>query len=292
MPPPICQTPAGTKDRDSGSMQHLSVQERESNLVRLHRREWSIWYTALLIMLCLAAGLAALSLSAAKKDSNVLESVGGLTLVIILFACYSTYEKFLINRLRLEVAHSHLSSAAWREVALVDPLTGLYNRRFAEKRLKEEILRSQRKGYPLTLVAFDLNNFKKINDEFGHATGDAALKLFAESLRKLARESDVAARFAGDEFLILLTECDADQAEATIGRLKPENLISGERIVPIQFAFGWTQYRPGDQPKDMMTRADELLYQNKSRRKEADRIANVQAAEALLRDRSRTTEVE
>jgi diguanylate cyclase (GGDEF)-like protein len=245
----------------------VAPEEHESRLVKLQRREWSLWGTALLIMLCLTAGLATLSFTAAMSNTNVLESIAGLTIIILLFGCYSTYEKFLINRLRLEVAQNHLSSVTWREVALIDPLTGLFNRRYAERRLKEEILRSQRKGYPLTLVTFDLNEFKKINDEFGHDVGDSALKLFASCLQRLARETDVTARLAGDEFMMLLTECDAGQAGTTIERLEIESLTVGNRAVPIRFSAGCAQYRPGDQPQDMMKRADDLLYQDKERRK-------------------------
>jgi diguanylate cyclase (GGDEF)-like protein len=251
----------------SAPQQPPAPQEHESRLVKLQRREWSLWSTALLIMLCLTAGLATISFTAAMKDKNVLESIIGLTIIIVLFGCYSTYEKFLINRLRLEAAQNHLSSVTWREVALIDPLTGLFNRRYGEKRLKEEILRSQRKGYSLTLVTFDLNDFKRINDEFGHEVGDSALKSFAASLQNLARETDVTARLAGDEFMMLLTECDAAQAAAMIKRLEVETLTIGKRVVPIGFSVGWTQYQPGDHPQDMMRRADELLYQDKDRRK-------------------------
>ena len=281
------QPPSSHTENHSGASnpkQPLVPEEHESRLVKLQRREWSLWGTALLIMLCLTAGLATLSFTAAMKDTNVLESIIGLMIIIVLFGCYSTYEKFLINRLRLEAAQNHLSSATWREVALIDPLTALPNRRYAERRLKEEILRSQRKGYPLTLVAFDLNDFKKINDEFGHEVGDSALKAFAACLQNLARETDVTARLAGDEFVMLLTECDAEQAAATIKRLAIESLTIGNRVVPIRFSAGWTQYRPGDQPQDMMRRADELLYQDKERRKRAGRKGAESGAAPLVVD--------
>jgi diguanylate cyclase (GGDEF)-like protein len=273
---------AGLASGNPSLRQPPTPEEHESRLVKLQRREWSLWGTALLVMLCLTAGLATISFTAAMRDTNVLESILGLTIIIVLFGCYSTYEKFLINRLRLEAAQNHLSSATWREVALIDPLTGLPNRRYAERRLKEEILRSQRKGYPLTLVAFDLNDFKKINDEFGHEVGDSALKAFAACLRKLARETDVTARLAGDEFVMLLTECDAGEAATTIKRLEVETLTVGNRVVPIRFSAGWTQYQPGDQPQDMMRRADDLLYQDKVRRKSAPRTGAEPGAAPLV----------
>src|SRR5579863_8558637 len=114
--------------------------------------------------------------------SSVSQSILGLVFLIALFGAYLTYEKVLINRLRLELAQGQFHSAFWRNLALLDPLTGLYNRRYAERRLKAEIARSERKGCPLILVVFDLNNFKQINDRFGHSAGDLVLQEFADRL--------------------------------------------------------------------------------------------------------------
>lgn len=246
-----------------------SEEESQARLTKLQRREWSIWVTSLTIMLCLTAGLAFLSFGAALRDKNVLDSIVGLTVLILLFGSHSTYEKLVINRLRLEIAQNQAASAQWREVALVDPLTGLSNRRYAEKRLKEEIMRSQRQGYPLCLVVFDLNEFKQTNDRFGHPAGDAVLKAFAESLRNVARETDVAARLGGDEFALLLTECDAVQAEAIIGRLNPGDVQFEGQSLPIRFSYGCKQYRVGDVSEDIMSGADEALYEQKRRAKRA-----------------------
>ena len=244
----------------------LKVQEYQAKLAKLQRREWWTWGASLTIMLCLTGGVASLA-APALTDRKVLESVVGLVLLIVFFGAYLTYEKFLINRLRLELAQNQSNSALWRDLALVDPLTGLFNRRYAEKRLKEEISRSQRKGYPLTLVLFDLNDFKQINDRFGHSAGDDVLKAFSGALSKAVREADLAARLGGDEFFMLLTECDAAQAETIVNRINPGDITIGGRRVPIHFAVGWKQYQKGDQPPDMMNAADKALYQDKQRSK-------------------------
>ena len=245
----------------------LRVREYQAKLLRLQRREWWTWGASLTIMLFLTAGVASLALPALSQDRKVLQSIVGLVLLIVLFGAYLTYEKFLINRLRLELAQNQSSSALWRDLALVDPLTGLFNRRYAEKRLKEEISRSQRKGYPLTLVLFDLNDFKQINDRFGHSTGDEVLKAFSDALNKAVREADLAARLGGDEFVMLLTECDAVQAEAIVNRINPgEITVHGQRV-PIRFAAGWKQYQKGDQAQDILNAADKALYQHKQQSK-------------------------
>jgi diguanylate cyclase (GGDEF)-like protein len=244
----------------------LRVREYQTKLTRLQRREWWTWGASLTIMFCLTGGVASLALPA-LNDKNVFQSVVGLMCLIVLFGVYLTYEKFLINRLRLELAENQSNSAVWRDLALVDPLTGLFNRRYAEKRLREEISRSQRKGYPLTLVLFDLNDFKQINDQFGHPAGDEVLRAFSGALNRAVREADLAARLGGDEFVMLLTECDAAQAEAIVGRISPGEINVNGQQVPIRFAAGWKQYQRGDQAQDMLNAADKALYQDKQRSK-------------------------
>ncbi len=245
----------------------LRIEEYQVKLAKLQRREWWTWGASVTIILCLTGAVASLSFPAFGQDKNVLESVIGLVVLIMLFGAYLTYEKFLINRLRLELAQNQSSSALWRDLALIDPLTGLFNRRYAEKRLKEEISRSQRKGYPLTLVMFDLNDFKRINDQFGHSAGDVVLKAFSDCLSKAVREADLAARLGGDEFVMLLTECDSVQAEAIVNRLNPPDVTLDGQRVEIRFAAGWKQYQHGAQAQDMLNEADKALYQNKQRSK-------------------------
>ncbi len=89
-------------------------------------------------------------------------------------------------------------------MALLDPLTGLFNRRYIEQRLEDEIARPQRHGRPLSVILLDLDEFKQVNDTYGHGAGDALLKAFAERLNKATRGSDASARYGGDEFLVVL----------------------------------------------------------------------------------------
>ncbi len=103
------------------------------------------------------------------------------------------------------------TAPAWLEqvehlekLTMTDPLTGLYNRRFLEARLEEEISRSQRQGKPFSLVLADLDNFKCYNDICGHLAGDKALRKVAMSMRRAAREMDVVVRYGGEEFCLIL----------------------------------------------------------------------------------------
>jgi diguanylate cyclase (GGDEF)-like protein len=240
-----------------------------ARLRRLQKREWWTWGLSVVAMLLLTAAVASLSLPAILEDrersrhSGILPAVAGLVCLILLFGCYLTYEKFLINRLRLELAERQSNSTQWQNLALVDPLTGLYNRRFAERHLKSEIARAQRKGCALTLVLLDLNNFKQVNYRFGHPAGDQVLKVFADRLGEAIREVDLAARLGGDEFMLLLPECDSLHLPAVLRRLDAIEVGLGGRRVPVGFSVGWSEYGTGKDSQTMFREADKALYVDK-----------------------------
>lgn len=244
-------------------------EEYIEHLRALQKREWWTWATTMFVLLLLTAAVASLSVPEIYSEhslmhkSPVFQSVSGLTLLIFLLGGYLTYEKMLINRLRIELAEGQSHSAIWRDLALVDSLTGLFNRRFAEKQMKAEVARAQRKNYQLTLVLFDLNDFKKINDRHGHAAGDTALKAFADRLTSASRQGDIAVRLGGDEFMLLLPECDATQVHLLLARMEGiEAEIQGKRI-PITYAVGWSDCRKGQRPQDLLDEADRALYLHK-----------------------------
>jgi diguanylate cyclase (GGDEF)-like protein len=244
-----------------------------SRLLELQRREWWTWGVSVLVMLTLTTGVASLAfptiMDGGKSlwESRVFQAVAGLVFLIVIFGCYLTYEKFLINRLRMEIAERQLHSAQWRNLALVDPLTGLYNRRFMERTLKAEIGRALRKHYDLTVVVFDLNKFKAINDRLGHPAGDLVLKAFAEHLSTVIREADTAARLGGDEFMLILPECNGSQVPAMLRRIEPIAVdLNGEKV-PIKFAVGWAEYRPGKEAEELIAEADRALYEDKENRR-------------------------
>lgn len=253
---------------------NLLPEEYSARMRVLQRREWWTWGASIAVMLLLTAAIASLSYPAIfdstdrTHGSRMLQTIAGLVGLILLFICYLTYEKSLLNRLRLNLAEQQAHSAFWRNLALVDPLTGLYNRRFAERRLKAEIARCERRGYDLTLVMFDLNLFKQTNDRYGHAAGDLVLREFAARLTTAIREADVAARLGGDEFLLLLTECDSAKAAGVLERLDSIEAEWNGRRIPVQFAFGISEYKPGKQPEDMLREADLALYSHKPARLE------------------------
>ncbi|MEV4702614.1 bifunctional diguanylate cyclase/phosphodiesterase [Actinoplanes sp. NPDC049316] len=150
-------------------------------------------------------------------------------------------------------------------MALHDPLTGLANRAGLDARLAATVGRRA----DVALLLIDLDDFKLVNDAYGHAAGDTMLMQFADVLRGCVRSEDVAARIGGDEFVVLLTDIvDADSAMTAAHRVlaaaadTPVRL--GEDTLPVRASIGVATSRTGDTPKDLLRRADVAMYQAKN----------------------------
>jgi diguanylate cyclase (GGDEF)-like protein len=152
--------------------------------------------------------------------------------------------------------------------ALVDGLTGIANRRQCEDALISEIARADRLGTPLTLVLADLDDFKAINDVHGHATGDDVLREFASVLRATVRDSDLAGRWGGEEFLLLLPGADGVGGAQLADRVRSslsERSFAGHDgvVVSVTCSFGVAQHTPGLNERELFAAADRALYRAK-----------------------------
>ena len=152
--------------------------------------------------------------------------------------------------------------------ALVDGLTGVANRRHCEEALTSEISRADRLGTPLTLVLTDLDDFKAINDEHGHAAGDEVLREFAAVLRATLRDSDLAGRWGGEEFLLLLPGADAvggaQLADRVRASLAERSFLGRDgAVVSVTCSFGVAQHQPGWHERELFAAADRALYRAK-----------------------------
>jgi diguanylate cyclase (GGDEF)-like protein len=153
-------------------------------------------------------------------------------------------------------------STRMQRAALIDPVTKLPNRQAFEDRLTMEWKRSERYERDLGLLLLDLDDFKQINDSQGHAKGDEVLRRTAQSLSDRIRESDMAARFGGDEFVVLCPETDAPGMKA-LARSLEERL----KAASIHTSVGFTQREPEDEgPEEFVDRADAAMYRRKQRR--------------------------
>ena len=262
-------------DATSETSTEARIAQLQGKLRILERRDWWLWSLAVVVMLCLTVAVFSLSFPELVKDNPFFQfslnrAVRGLIVLVLIFNSYSIYQQVTIKRTRRqfseqlqEMRNLQVRAQEFHRLATTDPLTNLANRRTAEQRLTAEAERSRRHGHPLTLVSFDLNNFKGINDRFGHPAGDQVLQAFAAKLATAVRLSDLAVRMGGDEFLAILPECRIEQVPSLVARLRSIQVdFQGHRI-PVEFSFGCVDYSPGETPEEFLQRVDQTLYADK-----------------------------
>jgi diguanylate cyclase len=172
------------------------------------------------------------------------------------------------SRSQIDNLRSHLAEA--QEESMRDPLTSLSNRRCFDDRLARELAEARERGTALSLVLGDIDNFKKINDLFGHRVGDEILKMFARMLVENVGARDTVARYGGEEFAVILPETGLESArqmtERMRGQLEAMQLAinqSGQQIGRVTASFGIAELGPADDADALIERADEKLYQAK-----------------------------
>jgi diguanylate cyclase (GGDEF)-like protein len=152
-----------------------------------------------------------------------------------------------------------------RQLADLDALTGLHNRRYFHETLAREVARAHRYSRNLALVVFDLDDFKAINDRIGHLAGDAVLAEASDRVRDVVRTADIACRVGGDEFAVILPESLVIDADQLYRRL--EQAISARPVRQagrLHISAGVTELRPEDDAASFFERADEALYRAKA----------------------------
>lgn len=200
---------------------------------------------------------------------NLADKIGG--------GAYDLHDLSVIDLVAPQIALA-LERASWQQranqfqlMSITDPLTGLHNRRYLEARLAEELSRSKRYNYPLSFMMIDIDDFKLYNDRNGHQAGDRALEITAQCLRAALRKVDVASRYGGEEFSILLPQTDLEEAGVIADRIR-------RKIMSTRFPHGKTQPLGGvtvsiglstfsptlDSAEAIVRAADRALYHAKS----------------------------
>ena len=162
-----------------------------------------------------------------------------------------------------------------QEQALTDPLTSLYNRRYIENRLREEISRAERMGGITTICLIDVDGLKRINDTYGHLAGDEALTRLAGEIRRSSRAADTVGRIAGDEFVIIMPGTEKNAASNAVRRLRQTLQMApldlkGEAVT-LDFSIGFAEFpRDGRSPRELLAAADAELYRDKPARQTTD----------------------
>jgi diguanylate cyclase (GGDEF)-like protein len=239
---------------------------------------WFLWSSVLMIIL-LSATIVLVSLPGPLLRRNLLDErciewmvcglLGLMGVVNLLILRQQRHLKVFRNHLieLMDAAMKHrVRAERFYEMSILDPLTGLYNRRFGETRLREEMAEADKSGDPLLLLALDFDHFKEINDQYGHHVGDLALKKFARRLQRAIRACDVPIRVGGDEFLVILPQCPPDNLHIILTRLDSVDVnLDGQKIA-VSFSWGVAQYQVNDTAQTMIKRADERLYAAKAKR--------------------------
>jgi diguanylate cyclase (GGDEF)-like protein len=200
---------------------------------------------------------------------NVTDKAGG--------GSYDEIDLSLIDTIAPQMALA-LDRAEWHEKAnqfqlmsITDPLTGLLNRRYLEERLAEELKRSQRYSYAMSFMMIDIDDFKLYNDRNGHQAGDLALEMTAQCLKSALRSADVASRYGGEEFCILLPQTTLEEASAIAERIRrrvertryPHG--KAQPLGAVTVSIGISAFSPSvDTPATIIRAADRALYLAKS----------------------------
>jgi diguanylate cyclase (GGDEF)-like protein len=178
-----------------------------------------------------------------------------------------------IDDLRGEVRRLKGRLTEVEDLADRDALTPLLNRRALLRELGRIRTFAQRYGSPASLVYFDLDDLKGVNDRLGHAAGDAALKAVAERLLAHVRESDIVGRMGGDEFAVILVQADQATAEAKAASLaralEAEPVKFGDWSAPLHISWGVREITPDIEPEALVAEADAAMYARKRERKSA-----------------------
>jgi diguanylate cyclase (GGDEF)-like protein len=270
-----------------------SIAELDRSLARSRR-------TTIAEIVTVLAALAAPFLFGRTVSSSQLEMISivdGLLVLVLLSRSYELVRHRQTKRIlakQLEIAaRQRVRTDKLYGLSILDPLTGLHNRRFGEQRLAEEIARSERSGDPLAVIVFDLDYFKEINDKFGHAAGDLALKKFSRRVRRAIRACDVPVRVGGDEFLVILPECPRDKVDVILSRIGTLEIEFHREKISVCYSTGRAHYQYSDTAEALLGRADEALYAQKAARPEsanqpnsaAQPIPTKEAENANFRDR-------
>lgn len=190
------------------------------------------------------------------------------------------------DELECRVAEVEALHERLREQALRDSLTGLFNRRYLDESLPRELSRARREQSPVTLVTIDIDRFKSANDRYGHPFGDRLLVKIGGILRTGSRQTDVACRYGGDEFVVLLVGATAAEgrrlAEAWRLEFRDGPVMTGSVIAGATISAGVAEWQHHESPADLLARADQALYAAKQGGRDRTEVSDIQSGSSFV----------
>jgi diguanylate cyclase (GGDEF)-like protein len=268
----------------------ISDRPTDERVLGVHRRDWQFWSVLVLGLAMLGLGLAIYGLLLAPSSAWSARGIGqlvpplmfGVISLLVLVNFYLAQKDGMLRGLAQELVQQKIEAELNRELALQDPVTEVYNRRYLRVLLSKEISRVKRYGKGLSVMLVDITGFRRVNESLGHTGGDVVLRQIAQLLQAKVRNADMVIRFGGDEFLLVLPDTD-DAGVAILTRRLKECVgnwarRSGMTEFNLRFAIGsarYTQDRPVD---ELLKAAEQRMLQD--RRAGGDTSAESAGADA------------
>ena len=271
--PQVRQEDAPGEQNPSGSI--LGNINRE--LSRLEKRDWELWWIVSATGIFVATGFLITLLPAAFSRTENLhleitvsrQLVVGLLVLLILLNVYLVSRRVELRRLQQRAISSTIQNELVRLQSFTDPLTEVYNRRSLEDMANRYISHAGRLKKPLTFLMADIDRFKEINTRFGHLRGDFVLAEVAGLLRHSVRGCDAVIRYGGDEFLTIVADASADEAENVVrrvqGYLSDWNKNSQLEDFTLTLSIGIAEWTEGKALDEILDTADRDMYAKKNR---------------------------
>ena len=244
----------------------------------LEGRDLQLWSIGILTALLAVAGVVALvapnlmwNLGDLRLSGRYLpQLIFAFTVLIALFNIHALVQRRTLQNTRDELVRQVVRSEVAERHSLVDALTETFNRRFLEQVLPKDISRADRTGTSLAFVMCDVDGFKSVNTRFGHLAGDKILTSVAALLRKNFRATDTVIRYGGDEFLVIMDDCDERRAEPALERLQA--LLQGWNVAnpmggfTLSLSCGVAAYSKGAKIQEVLDTVDQRMYHEKLRK--------------------------
>lgn len=258
----------------SGLIEQLGPRARlQSELTKIESQNRDVWILIVFAGAVLILGALSLLFPGSFWQHNVLELkippqfLFVVMMVVMVLALYMVRREVEVRKLRISNMEQSLEAQSEFSASMVDSLTNVFSRSFLRELLQGEISRSERNGRPLSLMMCDVDNFKVVNDRYGHLMGDYVLAQIAAILKACVRGSDYVIRYGGDEFLIILSETDDPGAQIVLGRVRQKvtewDQVNRVGEFSISVSLGLHQHEPGQTPEQSVAEADARMYADK-----------------------------
>jgi len=266
----------------------------EDKLLRSERRDWQFWSVLVLGLFMLGLGFAIYSLLVSPPSAWTAHGVAqlvppllfGVIALLVLVNFYVAQKDSVIRGLESELVHQKIEAELNRELALLDPVTEVYNRRYLRVLLAKEISRVNRYGKGLAVMMVDILGFRKVNERLGHTGGDVVLRQIAQLLQERLRNSDMIIRYGGDEFLLILPDTDDPGVQFLTGRLKESiaewSRRSGMTEFGLTFSVGAARYSQGRSVDEIFRLAEQRMHQDRRSPGEPEGVRQPRASEQKI----------